>query len=223
MSKPRVRRTKEELKQELIEQLQLLELSCRSYDSGMEAAGKHIALSIRVLVHQHGQSQALMQQLDLRECPFVDSAGKLNPRNLLPEHHLVAIRMRVGVGERVRYIPAGRKPWRSSLRIRFQDWWNEPILKDSEGHLFSRRDLVGNVANTDGGAHVDPELDEAYMQLSRKNSLGWLYTEDDILKKLEGRPELAAMRQIAYELLLTIAESYPDLAQHFAASEPTQP
>ena len=33
-------------------QLQLLEASCRSYDSGMEAAGKHIALSIRLLVHQ---------------------------------------------------------------------------------------------------------------------------------------------------------------------------
>jgi len=61
----RVRRPKDELQREFREQLQLLALSCKAYDSGLEAAGKHIALSIRVLVHQHGQSRSLLGQLDL--------------------------------------------------------------------------------------------------------------------------------------------------------------
>jgi hypothetical protein len=222
MSKRKVRRPKEEMKQELIDQLCLLQNSCRTYDSGLEAAGKHIALSIRVLVHQHGQSQALIEQLGLRNCRFFDSAGPLNPRNLLPEHKLVALRMRVGTaGTEAQYIPLGNPPGRTFC-IRFQDWWNQPVIKDGRGQHFSRRELVLNVADTDGGAHVDPELDEAYMRLSRQNSLGWTFTSGDITRKLEGRPELAAVRQIAYELLRTIASTYPELAQFAKADEPSQ-
>ena len=41
-----------------------------------------------------------------------------------------------------------------------------------ENNKFSRKNLILNVADTDGGTHVDPELDEKYMAFSRKNSLG---------------------------------------------------
>jgi hypothetical protein len=217
----RVRRPKQELRQELIEQLQLLQDSCRAYDSGLEPAGKHIALSIRVLVHHHGQSQALMEQLGLRDCRFIDSAGPLKPRNLLPEHNLLALRMRTyadGKG-RGRYIPAGDPP-RPKCVVRFQDWWNQPVMKDRKGRKFSRRELVLHVADTDGGAHVDPELNEAYMELSRQNSLDWTFHSGDTATGVEGRPELAAMRQIAYELLQTISACYPELATYATAEEP---
>jgi hypothetical protein len=85
------------------------------------------------------------------------------------------------------------------------------VLKDNQGRLFNRRELILNVANTDGGAHVDPELEEAYMDLSRNNSLAWVFADRNVEKAFEGRPELACMRQIAHELLITLRESYPDL------------
>ena len=54
----------------------------------------------------------------------------------------------------------------------FNDWWNE-IIFDDKKNKFTRHDIVTYVANQDGGAHVDSELDESYATLTKMNSLGW--------------------------------------------------
>lgn len=115
-----------------------------------------------------------------------------------------------------RYLPlvaAGVPPF-PLQPIPFVDWWNDPVLKDNRGRTFCRRELVLNVADTDGGAHVDPELEEAYMAISRENSLGWVFRTGGGDAALEGRPELACMRQIAHELLTTIHKFVPEFSQH---------
>ncbi|MBN5049562.1 hypothetical protein JY456_04310 [Stenotrophomonas maltophilia] len=204
----RVARPKGEVERELGEQVALLQHACSSFDSGLEAIGKHIALSLRVLLHSRGKSQALLEQLGLRGGYFYDSAGSLNPRNLLPECNLVM--MRLG-NDGAHYLPrcaAGTYPFPPKL-IRFERWWNDPVLKDDKGRSLSRRELVANVADTDGGAHVDPELEESYMDLSRNNSLGWVFQSDDITKPLGRRPELACMRQIGEEVLMTLRRKHP--------------
>lgn len=98
--------------------------------------------------------------------------------------------------------------------VRFVDWWNEPVLKDNMKRTFCRRELILNVANTDGGAHVDPDLEEGYMALSRQNSLGWMFTDGRVESALAGRPELACMRQIAHELLSTVHRYVPEFQQY---------
>ena len=55
----------------------------------------------------------------------------------------------------------------------FNDWWNE-INFDDKKNKFTRRDIVTYVANQDGGAHVDPELDESYATLTKMNSASGL-------------------------------------------------
>lgn len=214
MAKPkRVQRPKDELKRELVEQLQLLRYSCQTFDSGLEAVAKHISLSLRVLLHHHGQSRALLDQLDLRGGRYLTSAPPLNPRNLLTECNLVL--MQVGTTG-ARYLPlvaAGSTPF-PLQPIPFVDWWNNPVLKDNRARTFCRRELVLNVADTDGGAHVDPELEEAYMAISRENSLGWVFSSGGGEFALEGRPELACMRQIAHELLSTIHQFVPEFSSH---------
>jgi len=142
----------------------------------------------------------------MRSIPFYDSAGPLNPRNVLAEHKLVLIRM---TNAGARYIPVLNDAPLRARQVRFLDWWNNPVLKDQAGITFCRRELILNVADTDGGAHVDSELDAKYMALSRANSLGWQFSADNIVKALEGRPELACVRQIAHELLGTIRLSAP--------------
>lgn len=204
MAKPkRVQRPKDELKKELGEQLQLLRHSCHTFDSGLETVGKHISLSLRVLLHHHGQSRALLDQLGYRSGHFFDSAGPLNPRNLLTECNLVAMRLSNTGASYLPLIATGGDPL-PMRPVPFAKWWNEPVLKDNRGRTFCRRELVLNVADTDGGAHVDPELEEAYMAISRKNSLGWMFTDGKVESALAGRPELACMRQIAHEVLSTI-------------------
>lgn len=204
----RIARPKGELDQELREQVALLHHACSSFDSGMEAIGKHIALSLRVLLNHYGRSQALLEQLGIRNGYFYDSAGPINPRNLLPECNLVMMQMN---SSGAKYLPlvAGGDPPKAPRLVHFAEWWNKPVLKDVKGRFLSRRELVSNVADTDGGAHVDPTLDAAYMDLSRNNSLGWVFQSNDITQPLKGRPELACMRQIAHEVLLTLHRRYP--------------
>jgi hypothetical protein len=214
MAKPkRVQRPKDELKRELVEQLQLLRHSCQAFDGGLEAVAKHISLSLRVLLHHHGQSRALLDQLGFRDGRYLTSAPPLNPKNLLTECNLVL--MHVGPTG-ARYLPlvaAGGPPF-PLQPIPFVDWWGNPVLRDNRGRTFCRRELVLNVADTDGGAHVDPELEEAYMAISRENSLGWMFSTGAEVSALEGRPELACMRQIAHELLATIHQFVLEFSQH---------
>ncbi len=207
------------MNRELVEQLQLLRHSCQVFDGGLEAVAKHISLSLRVLLHHHGQSRALLDQLGLRDGRYLTSAPPLNPKNLLTECNLVM--MHVGpTGARYHPLVAAGGPPFPLQPIPFVDWWNNPVLRDNRGRTFCRRELVLNVADTDGGAHVDQELEEAYMAISRGNSLGWMFSTDTEKSVPEGRPELACMRQIAHELLATIRQFSPEFSQH---SQPVVP
>ena len=85
----------------------------------------------------------------------------------------------------------------------------------------NRMKLVLEIANTDGGAHVDPELDEAYMALSRENSMGWHFFDSEGNQSAPiGRIEFACVRQIAHETLSTINRYVPKFAEH---AEPVIP
>ncbi len=198
----RVARPKGELEQELNEQLVLLVHACSTYDSGLEPIGKHIALSLRVLLHHHGQSKALLEQLGIRNKRFLDTARELNPRNILSDCTLASMRLGGGESKYLALCQAGGGAFQPSW-LRFPDWWNKNIIKDEQGRFFNRRELVLNVANTDGGGHVDPTLDEAYLDLSRKNSLGWTLVEGDVQKPFPS-PVFACIRQIAHETLETV-------------------
>ena len=203
LREPRIARTLGDLERELIDQLQLLRRDCEQYDSSFEPAGKRIALCLRVLLHHHGQSKSLLHQLGLRSGQFLDTAGPLKPDNHAPEFKLVAIEMS---SQSVRFLPliaTGGNPENERM-VPFEEWWTEPVMKDAKQALFSRKDLVSQVADTDGGAHVDPDLTETYMALSRQNSIGGTFQRGKLTLPLEGRIELACMRQIAHEALSTL-------------------
>lgn len=94
----------------------------------------------------------------------------------------------------------------------FAEWWNEPVLVIQGGGSLSRRLLVLNLADTDGGAHVDDELDETYMAVSRENATGNVIRDErDIPLPVHEGPQFAAVRQIAYEVIETLRKSNPEL------------
>lgn len=201
--KQRVQRPREDLERELNEQLALLRLACQSYDAGHEIVGRHISVSLRLLLNQRPPRQAaLLAQLGMRDGRFWNTAPPINPRNLLPHMPMVAGHMHATGG---RYAPVLGGVEDLARWTFFPEWWTETVLTDPQRNRFSRMDLVIMVANTDGGAHVDPELDEAYEALSRRNSLGWQFVNrGGAASAFEGRPELACIRQIAYEVLRTL-------------------
>ena len=108
--------------------------------------------------------------------------------------------------------------------VNFEAWW-ERVVFEQAGN-FSRGDLILALAHKDGGAHVDPELGDAYAALSRGNLLG-LYSlpspdsnragigiamgprggqGEPFASQGEpwGSPVPANVRQVAYELEQTI-------------------
>lgn len=93
----------------------------------------------------------------------------------------------------------------------FQKWWARIIFRNPEGQGMSRKDLVLAVANQDGGAHVDPTLDITYADL-REHSLRWVFHSEATHYQVRNA-ELAAVRQIAHEVLKTFdpsIERHPD-------------
>lgn len=61
--------------------------------------------------------------------------------------------------------------------VKFDEWWNEIILKDQKGKCFSRKSLTLFVANTDSGERIDKMLSEDYFDLPRNNSIGFSFSE----------------------------------------------
>lgn len=204
----------QELASHLDEHLGFLKASADAYDLGFEGEAKRIAVSIRVLVHDTRNSKSLLGQLGRKSGQFVDSAIPITPENKSTHSGLVVTSIVPGTG--AKYVAfLDDRPGGQAAKTDFETWWSTAVFVDSQGRALSRKDLVLTVANQDGGAHVDPQLDGAYADLSRNNSLGLFYTDGTRSEPLGG-PEKAALRQVCHEVLKTLlpgyakAPSYPD-------------
>ena len=196
--------TRDDLIRHLGEQCQFLIKSAELFDVGEEAEAKRIAVAIRTLVHDTKHSQSLLGQLGFKEeLQFVALNYTFKPGNHVMCHGLVAIQFNP---DGPRFIPHLEKLAVPPRRLNFGEWWNEPVLGSRyRTEPLTRRDLVLALANKDGGAHVDPELDAIYSMLARKFDFGMKVSFQG--KQLEWRqnPFLPSVRQIGHEVLHTLA------------------
>lgn len=202
----KVDQTQEELKQHLSDNIRFLRASAAAFDGGFFGEAKRLATTIRVLVHDTGNSHSLLGLMGIKEqLAYVNAANVHDPSNLLSHHGLVGFRFGP---EGARYFaPLGDgPPSRQRPKASFSEWWGEKVIVDNAGGVFTRKDLVLALANKDGGAHVDPKLDATYAALTRNNSLGWVASDANGERPM-GDVELHSVRQIAYELLQTLADS----------------
>ena len=144
---------------------------------------------------------------------FYDSALLYDPHNLLTYSSLTM--MKLSTKEGASYVAPLDEgaPTRSKTRkIAFNTWWNGMfIIRDKDRKTFTRKDIILNTANTNGGAHIDPLLNEAYASLSRFNSLGWKVFRRDIEDDFRNSPVLPSIRQITHEVLKTLKSEFPEL------------
>jgi hypothetical protein len=203
--------TKGELVKHLKEQIAFMQASTASFDNGFEGEAKRLAIAIRILLHETEKSTSLLSQLVKKDISFYDSAIKHEP-NAFQTFGLTSIRMTAGRGAGAEY----KAPLddRNIEKIDFRRWWEENIIyKDGAGNIFTRRDLVTNVADTDGGAHVDPKLKEAYANLSRFNLTGLISYVNGKQSSFKNTPVLPSIRQIAHEVLKTLKDEIPELSR----------
>ena len=202
------RRPRADLLERLAESREFLARSSQSFDDGYEAEAKRLAVTLRVLLHETGASHSLLGLLGLDErLEFTDTALPIDPGNLLGSPGLVLMELTAGSGGR--YVaPLGNLvPDRIKRPTPFTAWWRNAVMKEPHGTTWSRRDFVLDLANKEGGAHVDPTLDHEYERLVRHNGLGWTFGDDpaDGGTPFEGNPVAASVRQIAYEVIDTLA------------------
>jgi hypothetical protein len=209
--------SRDELIARLREQVKFLDLSSASYDGGFEGEAIRLATTIRVLVHDTAKSHSLLGQLGLKDfLRFWDSRRSEHPPGTIqitPNLGLIAVRVSSGP-DGGSYIPCLDKFEGAGVRgyVPFADWWEPTVMVDSLGGEFSRKSYVLTVANKEGGAHVDSQLDQAYANLTRENSIGWESgPEGGPLRKFETNPAFASVRQITFELSRTLKEQIPEL------------
>ena len=206
MKDEKVMQSTEELENHLQEQLKFLKKSCGDYDNGDITEAKRIALQLRVLLHDTSSSNSLLAQLTLKEkLLYLDSAFRFDAHNLMPHFGLLFIN-----SNSTFYKPLlNDGPPIPKKFITFESWWkNSIVIKDQKENKFSRKDLVLNIVNTDGGAHVDGKLNKSYADLSRNNSIGiqFVIKQSNQAKKTFDMQyvELASVRQIAHEFIASL-------------------
>jgi len=204
----KIKRSNTELLQSLIEQLKLLQINCNLYDAGNEIVGKSISTILRILFHESRSSKSLLVQLGIRDISWLNTSHGLHLDNQISECSLLTLQMKAGSGGK--YLPKCLCPEKTSeynYKI-FPSWYNMPVILDEKHQVFTRREIILYVADTDGGAHIDGELDEKYREIIKPNYLGWKYGEG---MEFQGKVELICMRQIAYEVLTTLMNKYPGI------------
>ena len=208
----KISKTPEEIKVDLMDQLELLEMHCNTYDSGNDVVGKHIAVILRTLFHEgSGRSRSLLKLAGIRDISWIDSSHGLHTDNNISECSLLLMRITNGKGGE--YRPNCFSEYKiEDYRYRlFPDWWSMPVILDDDKNIFTRSEIVAYVADTDGGAHVDAELDEEYKNLRRPNYLGWNYFQNGNSEAFSGKIELICMKQIAFEVLYTLRNKHKEL------------
>lgn len=199
-----IARTQTELDVLLEEQLDFLKLSCASFDNGFEGEIKRLAVSVRVLVHDTNASTSLLTLSHRKNTNFLDTSDPYDDENVLSHSSLVQIHMSSsGANPKAHLDDDIQSNW-----IDFDAWWNGIVLVDSKKNEFSRKNIVLYLANKDGGAHVDHEIDEKYHDLRTKNSLGWITVLGDG-REIAGKDHVpATMRQVAHELIRSLDSRY---------------
>lgn len=208
-------------------QIRQLLQACERFDAGDQSEHLTIATKLRVLLHHTtGKSKAVLEYFDALDAPWwVASGNDMFEEDVLTRSTLTHIG-RLGsrhwearlddFGElpvlplqmQIRQITSGRgKPRSGGYDREFDDWWTQPVIRDGERNEFTRQEVVTYVANQDGGAHVDRNVDTTYYRLSRLNAMG-MKVANGIPKD---SPVPATVRQIGWEIHAMLMRHLPSL------------
>jgi len=206
--------TREELESAFDEQWGFLQRSCAAFDAGERGEAKRIASTLRVLLHDTKNSRSLLAQLGLKDILFFDTSENVSADNLLPTFGLVVIHLSP---RGARYVPPLAQPLNHPVwMVAFEHWWKKTVIRIPNEFDLSRANLVLTMADQDGGAHIDPSIDERYYRLTRENAMGFVVSTEAgtvPLVDIEG----ASVRQIAQEVLVSLVEARrmipPDLPE----------
>lgn len=169
-------RPKEEILAKLREQFDFLRNSVRAFYDGQFAESLRIATAIRVLVHETQQSKPLLKQVrpDGLDLQIKEQVGDTKAPDE-EEVFTFAVGVRMGPTLAPAVDLGSSQYCLSSIGV----WWNRRVFsfRSQLGRqlIYARKKVVLILANTEGGAHVDPNEDPDYAKLLTDQPLSFSF------------------------------------------------
>lgn len=224
----------------LNELFQDLKDDCKSFDENQERKSKDIAGRIRTLLKDgpNKSTVSLLKQLNRKDILFKDSAIEYTRspgfsyftisggfyNNILALSGVYMGLIYKNVNGSVTPDNVGNNPPQFSFgplcnrgsqvpKIKeksFDEWWEQIIYEDQySNYKLSRKDLILSSAEKDGYSHFDPILNEEYKKFLQADSLELVINGEKI--KFINNPAKNSIRQIGFEVILTLNENLSDL------------
>jgi hypothetical protein len=207
------RRERRDIQRLLAEQLRLLRKRCDDFDAGDWGEAPDIATRLRVIFSQgkKSSSPSLLQSLDARKVPVLTTCEpREDSENILEVIGNELFSQTMAKDENgLRYELApmfGNGSYRAEIPAHR---WREGIVQivsdeaTETKHVYRRMDVIKNIAEKDGGAHVAEMIPEAHDVLTRPGGIITItigYEANTREVPIEG-VHLAMLRQMAYEVL----------------------
>lgn len=191
--------------EEFLRQLNFLKKRTASFDQGDWDEAIAAATHIRVIVHDSSRSRSLLTYMGVKESmTFFSSCEGINPRNLLPTEPFTIMRLGSSGAQRLplddELISLKSRP------VNFNEWWTMPVMKDAQGNIWTREDLIVKLSNKGGGAHLE-DFEEKEETLRVGDSFGWSVSIDGKAIPFDDSPWLPSAQVIAKELIIAL-EAY---------------
>ena len=219
-----------EFESRLKEQLERLSTDCIAFDSINECAYANISVTLRSIFCDTTKQESLLTKLHLKEQlrmldtslkPGTNSFWSLgdnfsNQTIVLPDIYggLVAKEAVLSDGKKLyHYKPLATHPQyaqyeKNSIQeerfLSVKDWLEKVIYDDKKGVKLSRYDLIKEVANKDGGAHIDEDAKKSkeYLQFRSCDGLG--ISVNGKRDAFSNNPVPSSLRQMAQEVLTSM-------------------
>ncbi len=195
-------------KRKLLEQLRHISASCAIFDAGDESEAVRIAVALRILFHDAGQSVSIFKHLGWKNSSTMfSSLGANFPLGA----HTAFLRIAVDLNavHPVRAIPLlSELGWKLTS---VDDWWSEVVYEEN-GSTYSRKRFILGASDKDGGAHVDRTVEPFYSNLENGLKMfsispqNLVYTGgpapfDQTKDQYAQNAHLAILRQFGHEVL----------------------
>jgi hypothetical protein len=150
----------------LREQLDFMGRSVRDYDAGHENEALRLANAMRMLFHDtvHRKTGKPLSRSLLTQLSMEDSTILATPRTKkwADWQDFLAMQLDINSSTPMRFLPRLDLPL---VEVSREAWWQSESVTNRDGTSVSRRRLILNAADTDGGAHVDPKLERFYEEI----------------------------------------------------------
>jgi hypothetical protein len=203
------RRERREIQAALAEQLRLLAKRCRDFDEGDWGEAVGMATRLRVILNPGGKgTPSILQSLGAKKVPLLSTCEPIEDSDNVLEALGGLYRQRFAKDENGVFYELTPKLGDTDYRAEFPAtrWWEHIVsIVDSGGgrHVYRRKDVVADIANKDGGAHLADSIPESYDVMSRPGGIirVTIGSEGATEEVPIAGVHLAMLRQIAYEVL----------------------